>query len=62
MLSLEYADNGQGFDPQEVMYSGMGLSNISSRVNSLNGTFDIAGVVGKGMRASVSVDVSGLMR
>ena len=62
VLSLEYADNGQGFDTQEVMYSGMGLSNISSRVNSLNGTFDIAGVMGKGMRASVSVDVSGLMR
>ena len=62
VLSLEYADNGQGFDPQEVMYSGMGLSNISSRVNSLNGTFDIVGVTGKGMRASVSVDVSDLMR
>ena len=62
VLSLEYADNGQGFDPQEVMYSGMGLSNISSRVNSLNGIFDIVGVAGKGMRASVSVDVSDLMR
>lgn len=62
VLSLEYADNGQGFDPQEVMYSGMGLSNISSRVNSLNGTFDIVGVAGKGMRASVSVDVGDLMR
>ena len=61
-LSLEYADNGQGFNTQEVMDCGMGLSNIASRVNSLNGTFEIAGVVGKGMRASVSIDVSGAMR
>lgn len=61
-LALEYADNGQGFNVQEVMDCGMGLSNISSRVNSLNGTFEIAGVVGKGMRATVSIDVSGTMR
>ena len=61
-LALEYADNGQGFNVQEVMDCGMGLSNISSRVNSLNGTFEIAGVVGKGMRATVSIDVSGAMR
>ena len=62
VLSLEYADNGQGFNPQDAMDGGMGLSNISSRVNSLNGTFEIAGVVGRGMRASVRVDVSESMR
>ena len=61
-LLLEYADNGQGFNTQEVMDCGMGLSNIASRVNSLNGTFEITGVKGMGMRATVKVDVGGVMR
>lgn len=62
VLSLEYADNGQGFDMREVTDCGMGLSNIASRVNSLNGTFEITGVKGMGMRATVKVDVGGAMR
>jgi len=39
MLELQYTDNGRGFDPQAMMDCGMGLSNIQSRVNSLNGDF-----------------------
>ncbi len=59
VLSLEYTDDGKGFNPQAMMDCGMGLSNISSRVNSLNGLLDIASAKGKGMRASVKVDVGG---
>ena len=58
-LSLEYTDDGKGFNPQAMIDCGMGLSNISSRVNSLNGVLDIKSSKGKGMRASVKVDVGG---
>lgn len=55
-LALDYADDGQGFDPQSMMDCGMGLSNIASRINSLNGTLDITSEKDKGMRAFVMVD------
>lgn len=60
-LILEYADDGCGFDIAEVADKGMGLSNISSRVGSLNGDFEIEGQKGKGMRARVKVDVRNSM-
>ena len=37
----------------------MGLSNIASRVNSLNGTFDIESRKGEGMKAVVRVNTTG---
>ena len=57
LLSLDYSDNGRGFDPQAMIDCGMGLSNIASRVHSLNGTFDIRGRKGKGMSAAVRIGV-----
>ena len=54
-LTLDYTDNGRGFNPQAMMDCGMGLSNIASRINSLGGTFDIASAKGKGMRAAIRV-------
>lgn len=61
-LELQYSDNGRGFNPQAIMDCGMGLSNINSRINTLNGTFDIASSKGKGMRATVKVNVRGAVR
>ena len=55
-LKLEYADNGCGFDLQKVPDSGMGLSNIASRIDSLNGSFRIESAVGKGTVARVVVN------
>ena len=54
-LTLDYTDNGRGFNPQAMMDCGMGLSNIASRINSLGGTFDISSAKGKGMRAAIHV-------
>ena len=54
-LALDYSDNGRGFNPQAMMDCGMGLSNISSRINSLGGTFEITSSKGKGMRAAIRV-------
>ena len=52
-LELQYSDNGRGFDPQAMMDCGMGLSNI---------TFDIRSSKGRGMCASVKVNVRGAER
>lgn len=61
-LEMQYSDNGRGFDPQAMMDCVMGLSNINSRVSSLNGTFDIRSSKGRGMCASVKVNVRGAER
>ena len=62
MLSLEYIDDGKGFDPARVVDSGMGLSNISSRIHSLNGSLLILSAKKKGMRAVANIDVRSSMR
>lgn len=62
ILELQYSDNGRGFNPQAMMDCGMGLSNINSRINSLNGQFDIRSSKGKGMTSTVKVNVRGATR
>ena len=62
LLEMQYSDNGRGFNPQAMMDCGMGLSNIASRINSLNGEFDIRSSKGKGMTATVKVNVRGASR
>ncbi len=54
-LQLRYHDNGCGFDPKAMAYCGMGLSNISSRINSLSGTFEIESRQGEGMTATATI-------
>ena len=55
-LTLDYSDNGRGFNPQAMMDCGMGLSNISSRINSLGGSCSITSSKGKGMQAAIRVN------
>lgn len=55
-LSLEYCDNGCGFNIKEVSSAGMGLSNIFSRIDTLNGEIKINSEKGGGMRALVHID------
>jgi signal transduction histidine kinase len=57
-LVIDYSDNGCGFDPVEGSGSGMGLSNIASRINTLNGTLDIASAKGEGMKATIKVELN----
>ena len=52
-MTLRYADNGCGFDPSAETH-GMGLANIQSRINSLNGTVSITSAPGRGMEAVIS--------
>ncbi len=58
-LKLEYMDNGQGFTPSAVMDFGMGLSNISSRINSLGGSLNITSSKGNGMTAQIKLKLGG---
>jgi len=62
-IVLRYSDDGCGFVLNDVKDRGMGISNISSRVSSLSGTFKIDSAPGKGMTAYVEVSMnSALMR
>ena len=56
-IDLVYYDNGQGFRP-EITYSGMGLSNISSRISSINGSFELESSPGNGMKATINVKLN----
>ena len=56
-MTLRYADDGCGFDPAAGTH-GMGLANIQSRINSLNGTVEIRSARGHGMQASISADTT----
>jgi signal transduction histidine kinase len=57
-LELKYSDNGCGFNPQSVISNGMGLSNITSRIDSLNGELSIISVPNEGMRVEAHVATS----
>jgi signal transduction histidine kinase len=56
-LHISYADNGKGFNLQGAMDRGMGLSNIISRINSLDGTISIKSAAGDGMSAVIVVNM-----
>ena len=57
-LELKYSDNGCGFNPQSVISNGMGLSNITTRIDSLNGELNIISAPNEGMRVEAHVATS----
>lgn len=62
-LEIEYKDDGKGFDVQKVLEhpssSGMGFSNIYSRINSLKGEINIASEHRKGTLVTIKVLMNG---
>lgn len=62
MIFCHYRDNGVGFDMKNFSFSnpssGMGYSNMVSRINSLKGTFDLFAEKGEGTRAVIHVPVA----
>lgn len=57
-IVIKYDDNGKGFDQeQHQSTAGMGLSNIVSRINSVNGVFVLNSALGDGVHAIVKVKV-----
>ena len=58
-LKLRYSDNGKGFNlGAPASSTGMGLSNINSRINSLYGSLNITSKSGCGMRAEVQISTN----
>jgi signal transduction histidine kinase len=59
LLTLDYFDDGKGFDPAlaQKKSEGMGLSNIRSRVKSANGRLEIESQIGEGMHCRVEFDI-----
>lgn len=55
-LELKYSDNGCGFNPDSTSLKGMGLSNITSRIDSLNGSLSIKSSEHNGMEALVQIN------
>lgn len=55
-IVLCYHDNGCGFDTTTAMSKGMGLSNITSRISSLNGDLQIESGIGKGLKVVARIN------
>lgn len=59
-LLLLYQDDGKGFNQEMLLLDenqGMGLSNIRSRINSLNGKFEIESWPGEGIIVTVEIKI-----
>jgi len=60
-ITINYSDNGTGFDPDEVMNSGkksIGLKSIESRVGFLNGQMTLKSAPGKGVDYLFTIPVN----
>ena len=59
-LKVLYQDDGRGFDYNSVLLNetgGMGLPNIRSRINSINGNFAVDSLPGEGTVVTIEVGV-----
>jgi signal transduction histidine kinase len=57
-ITLQFNDNGRGFDTSSLIKEdskGMGLSNIDTRVKSVDGVFILESTVGKGTSALIKI-------
>lgn len=58
-LSLEYSDDGRGFDSQaKENQKGLGMKNIESRLQMVGGTFHLQTAVGEGVKVRVEVTLN----
>ncbi|MBW6478477.1 MAG: PAS domain S-box protein [Bacteroidales bacterium] len=60
ILSVNYSDNGKGFDPLKAHHANggkMGLNNIRNRINSLNGSVSFNSQEGKGLFVKIFLPV-----
>ena len=58
-LSLNYSDNGKGFsDDMNQSKEGLGLNNITSRIQSINGKYNMKSEIGKGFSFNLQVKVN----
>lgn len=58
IIELRYSDNGCGFNPDSAISRGMGLSNITSRIASLNGELKIQSREGEGLQVLARINTN----
>lgn len=58
-ITINFTDDGKGFvqSDSEAEAKGMGLSNISSRIKSINGVFVISSIPGEGTSALIKIKI-----
>jgi PAS domain S-box-containing protein len=56
-LEVEYADDGIGFEQEEIMkqHNGLGLRNIQNRIKTIGGSITIESVINKGVKISMKI-------
>lgn len=54
-VTLRIEDDGQGFEPREVLGRGLGLFGMRERAQLVHGTFELCAAPGKGTRIEVRV-------
>ena len=52
-ISLQYQDNGVGFDMEKVQRKGLGLRNLESRVGMIGATMDFFSAPNEGVKVSI---------
>lgn len=60
-LILSICDDGEGFDTK-MKKSGIGLTNMKERANSLKGQFDIESKIGEGTKIEVTLNLQSLCK
>jgi signal transduction histidine kinase len=54
-IRLHYTDNGKGLEPEGKKSGGIGMKNMESRVQALDGTFQLNKTNSKGFEAAIEV-------
>ncbi|MEZ4829847.1 MAG: sensor histidine kinase [Bacteroidia bacterium] len=58
ILSLEYRDNGKGFDlSDDKNRKGLGMKNIESRLQMINGIYHLQTAIGEGLKFTLEVKI-----
>ncbi len=56
-IDLIYEDDGSGFDAKKTSFEGMGIRNLTARVQSINGKINIDSMPGKGVHVVISASL-----
>ena len=57
-IIIQYFDDGIGFDPEDaIKMSGMGISNMKSRLKALNGEIEFKRIMPRGMMTSIVLKI-----
>lgn len=56
-LSLQYQDDGKGFEPDKIEKKGLGLNNLESRINMIDGQMQLQSTLGQGVEVSIQAPI-----